>query len=859
MVELTVWQIVFGLVLCAAMTLANDAKDPWLETQRGLYRGETVSTLNELAPYTGKAAADRIVGEDRAAAYLLNYEQLGINYGDNVEFQLRQELVVLCPQTEALLYGDFTPTKVRYQRGSRPELEQVVTRVTEGCATDFQRALAIMRFCRDLHKSASDRPFSQYVYGGTEEQMIAKPEILCETLSRLMVALCEVAGMPGRLVMHVLGGHITTEILADGQWAYIDPRCGMYFLKADGTPASVRELWRDPSIIRAQSEAVKAEVSDQWSWSPRAWKCENMYFEPREINGFQNYSLADAGRYRYGQLSHAQAEADGLMEINPRYVATARKALGLVPEGYRAQWGERPLRKIDIAYRHDGFSIFYKEPTMDRKELQERYIDPLAGTNASTLVWGLGPGSVFCYETKVGEIFGEGLSERERGLLREGDLWVHENVMALVKEGPGPLRVAVERSHELGIKILARLEMNHEYGPADPDNWMWVSLVGKLNKEHPEYRIGKSVLLDFKHKEVRDFKLAIFREALEAGVDGISADFAVYPPFFEVPDCEIMTGFVRELRALLDEFGERRGKRLEFMARVPAYGYMELGLDWKTWMREGLVDVIVPTHRRPSDYFDIRVEEFVDLGVETGVRVYPTVWQALGFVNTDQEPSDNATGRRRYDKPKTRGMYFAQALLFHRAGVDGIQLGFSEDQWRGNPWMNDLADPDKVLVADKHYMVDPVSMRPGSFHLERDGGQWRGEKALSLRIADDIPEARRRGHEAQARVVVYCRPLEASEQLAVYVNGNGPLVIRGDSEEEGARRGAAVVDPAKGEHETFIFDKDWWRRGEHSLAADAGWWRLGKNDIRVVYSCSGQIAEPPMSITWLDVILDYTP
>lgn len=239
--------------------------------------------------------------------------------------------------------------------------------------------------------------------------------------------------------------------------------------------------------------------------------------------------------------------------------------------------------------------------------------------------------------------------------------------------------------------------------------------------------------------------------------------------------------------------------------------------------------------------------------------MYPTVWQALGFVNTDQEPSDNATGRRRYDKPKTRGMYFAQALLFHRAGVDGIQLGFSEDQWRGNPWMNDLADPDKVLVADKHYMVDPVSMRPGSFHLERDGEQWRGEKALSLRIADDIPEARRRGHEAQARVVVYCRPLEASEQLAVYVNGNGPLVIRGDSEEEGARRGAAVVDPAKGEHETFIFDKDWWRRGEHSLAADAGWWRLGKNDIRVVYSCAGQIAEPPMSITWLDVILDYTP
>ncbi|NSW54954.1 MAG: hypothetical protein HPY44_02985 [Armatimonadetes bacterium] len=41
--------------------------------------------------------------------------------------------------------------------------------------------------------------------------------------------------------------------------------------------------------------------------------------------------------------------------------------------------------------------------------------------------------------------------------------------------------------------------------------------------------------------------------------------------------------------------------------------------------------------------------------------------------------------------------------------------------------------------------------------------------------------------------------------------------------------------------------------------SDSPGWRLGKDDISVVYSCTGQIAEPPMSIAWLDVILDYTP
>ena len=74
--------------------------------------------------------------------------------------------------------------------------------------------------------------------------------------------------------------------------------------------------------------------------------------------------------------------------------------------------------------------------------------------------------------------------------------------------------------------------MNHEYGPASPKNWMWVLLVGDFNKKHPEYRIPGGVHLDFKHKAVRDFKMAIFREAVEAGADGISMDFVVYPPHF---------------------------------------------------------------------------------------------------------------------------------------------------------------------------------------------------------------------------------------------------------------------------------------------------------------------------------------
>ena len=170
--------------------------------------------------------------------------------------------------------------------------------MTAGCNTQREKMLALMRFCRDLYKKREGIPFSEYIYGGTEEQLIDKGEELCECLGRLMVALCEIAGMPGRIVMHDVGGHITSEILVDGHWAYVDPRVGLYFVKPDGLLASTWDLWQNPALLRQQTDQVKADLSARWTWEERLWKCEKKYFHPAEVNGFENYSLADAARLR---------------------------------------------------------------------------------------------------------------------------------------------------------------------------------------------------------------------------------------------------------------------------------------------------------------------------------------------------------------------------------------------------------------------------------------------------------------------------------------------------------------------------------------------------------------------------------
>jgi len=299
-----------------------------------MFAGPPVESLDDLRPYTGLAAAERIVGEQRRAAYIVNYNQLDVNYTGTVDFQLRRELVVLCPQTTQLLYRSCTPERTSYVAGSRPELERVVSGATSQAEAPADKALALMRFCRDAHQEAGREPsHDDYVYGGTEEQLIAKGEWLCEGLSRLYVPLCEVAGIPGRILYHVIGGHVTAEVFV-GTWAYVDPRMGVYFRKPDGGFASAWDLINDPSIMANQPDDVKRDVSYQATWDERVARCREVFFDSREVNGFINYRLSDSPRYNYAQTTSQQASEAGLWTINKEYRALIEAVFGVEVTGF---------------------------------------------------------------------------------------------------------------------------------------------------------------------------------------------------------------------------------------------------------------------------------------------------------------------------------------------------------------------------------------------------------------------------------------------------------------------------------------------------------------------------------------------
>ena len=68
------------------------------------------------------------------------------------------------------------------------------------------------------------------------------------------------------------------------------------------------------------------------------------------------------------------------------------------------------------------------------------------------------------------------------------------------------------------------------------------------------------------------------------------------------------------------------------------------------------------------------MDEFVEIGRKTGCKVYGCIWFDLGLVSHDPTPE----GRIRYAKPKTREMFYAEALVYHHAGAEtdrGVDSG----------------------------------------------------------------------------------------------------------------------------------------------------------------------------------------
>ena len=238
-------------------------------------------------------------------------------YGEEtVDGQMSHDRFRLCDETADYLYSEHTPLENRYERGTRPELEQHVARILDGVTGERERVLAVLRFVRDLHRlrpGAGTKGAADPFHGGTEEEVIKKGSNMCNEQARVFCALCQVAGIPARYLGHSVGGHGVNEIYLEGGWAYFDNR-GKYFVKDDGTLAGAWDLIRDPGIIDRQPPEVTAELREGCDYQGT-----RRYHAPVEITCVTNYFIWERDRYGFGWIWNTPELQQRVMEVRKEF------------------------------------------------------------------------------------------------------------------------------------------------------------------------------------------------------------------------------------------------------------------------------------------------------------------------------------------------------------------------------------------------------------------------------------------------------------------------------------------------------------------------------------------------------------
>ena len=152
----------------------------------------------------------------------------------SVDRVLSQRMIRLDPATADYLYGSYTPTTLRYRPGSRPELERFLRAATAGATDPEEIVDGIARWCADIAEAADDLSLDDLRMGGAEEAIVERGTDWCTDMSRVGCVLCQVAGLPARLVClfnttAAYSGHVIVEVLRQGRWGCVDVVNGVVY------------------------------------------------------------------------------------------------------------------------------------------------------------------------------------------------------------------------------------------------------------------------------------------------------------------------------------------------------------------------------------------------------------------------------------------------------------------------------------------------------------------------------------------------------------------------------------------------------------------------------------------------------
>jgi len=123
------------------------------------------------------------------------------------------------PETANYLYTAYTPLTVVYRKGLLPTYEKAAAEFTVGCTTDLQRAMALLtRAIPALLRHPGIPPLGRPVPPDRnldDEALLESGSGWCNKQARVFIRLCQVMGIPARMI-HLFGqNHTIAEFYAE--------------------------------------------------------------------------------------------------------------------------------------------------------------------------------------------------------------------------------------------------------------------------------------------------------------------------------------------------------------------------------------------------------------------------------------------------------------------------------------------------------------------------------------------------------------------------------------------------------------------------------------------------------------------
>ena len=365
-------------------------------------------------------------------------------------------------------------------------------------------------------------------------------------------------------------------------------------------------------------------------------------------------------------------------------VLAVLSATGLRADGWEAKRRAAVNRPRTLIYNTDGCDMLYYRSnlTVSVEDFVSCRLAYTKGTRITTLSYcpqSAGFGHFTC--RKAGEAFVEnGADPKDHG----GDYNASSNFFAL---GTDALEMACDYAHTNGLEVFVSIRVNDTHdaaGSLDRPS----PLFPRFKRKHPEFLMGRGregdgrppfcnwSAVDFAHSEVRAHMRQFVRELVENyDVDGVEYDFNRHMQLFKTvawgaeataEQLDLMTGFMRELKAVTEEVGRRRGRPIVIAMRTPdSVGYCRaVGIDLERWLSEKLVDLWIG-----AGYFQLNPwVRSVELVRRHGVRFYASLDESRVPRVAKRRGLPVLPGRM------TAAFYAARMADAMASGCDGVSL-----------------------------------------------------------------------------------------------------------------------------------------------------------------------------------------